>query len=102
MPRPALSARVDQPDPSAGAWITGTGLDALEPVAHAAGKPEVLFVVGSAASPRDDVLDLERPEDVALQTAAVSAPIPRPDVNACRDGSQYAGRTHGSSGGRKP
>jgi len=41
--------------------INGVGLHTFVPVAQAAGQPQVGFVVASAGSRRDNVLDLQMP-----------------------------------------
>src|SRR5579859_3564036 len=63
MLRPALAARVEQPDPLPCFGIGPLGLIALESVAQPAGEPEVIFFVRAAGPMGDNVVDLQPSQD---------------------------------------
>ena len=77
------------------------GLHALVTIAQPTSQPEVLLLIAAAPRRRDDVLDLQRAQHVALMAATVAAPV----AGLCANKrSQVAGDSgpHGLSGPRRP
>src|SRR3712207_3468234 len=102
VPRPSLAARVEELQSSPAPWISCVSLRPLVAVAHAAGEPEVPFVVAAAASARGDVVDLQRPKDIALRAGTVSAPVAGVPPYSFADAFWYAVAGHGVRGCRRP
>lgn len=92
---PALTPRVVLP----GQWVMALRAIALEAVAHPASQPQVLFLVGPAMGRRDEMVDLQRGEHIALGAQAVATAIVRLYTDA---DAEVIGYAHGTSGGRRP
>jgi hypothetical protein len=98
---PRLLTRIEQAHPLPRHRTPAVHLGARIAVAQPAGQPQVLLVVTTAARRRDNVLDVQYAEHIALRTAAVAAAVTRlgshPGADIVRNGG-----AHGLSGSRKP
>ena len=72
---PSLEAWVEQCNASAGPRVSRAGLSRLVVVAQATGEPEILLTIGPTCGFRDEVLNLEWPQDVLLRTQTIPAAI---------------------------
>mgnify|MGYP000105991302 CR=1 FL=1 len=82
VPRPSLTARVEESHATSRHRIVCVRLQAFEPVTQSTGEPEVLFFVGTAAADGKDVLDLEGSEDIPLRALTIPAPVASQGSNA--------------------
>jgi hypothetical protein len=94
---PILLSWIKQPHILASKRINRIDPRALEPVTHAAGEPEIVFIVGAAVGFWKDVVDFQWGEYVTLRALAIPAPMISLHADAR---SQFLGDTHGSRGGR--
>jgi hypothetical protein len=66
MSRPSLMPGVKQPDAPTRDRVVCVCLYPLEAVTHSASEPQVCFLISAASCLRDDVVDLQQPEDILL------------------------------------
>src|SRR4051794_34415328 len=90
---PAMEARVEQRGSSLRRWLGCADLRALREVARIAAEGEIRGVVGTAASDRVDVLDVEEAVGENLRCVTILATLPSPAL----DKSPYIVRDVGHS-----
>lgn len=66
MPQPPLTPGIEQLDTPTRYRIACMGLCSLEAVTHPAGKPKVFFLVSASPCLWNEVINLQKPENVSL------------------------------------
>ena len=99
---PPLTARIEQCRASSGAGVGRADLSRLVAVAQSTGKPEVVLLVCATCNLRNDVIDLERTQDVPLWALTISTPVACRCPNLRPTSPRYPAWTHDSDGPRRP
>ncbi len=95
MLRPPLAARIKERNGLLRYRIKGFRLVVLEVVAIAAREPEIVFLVGTAGSARNNVFNLQQGVDVALRGQTVAAPIAGLHADSLSNLLRYVWPSHG-------
>ena len=102
MSLPFLLAGMEKSNPASGQRIAPVSLRPLVAVAQAAGQPQIVFNIVSAARLRDDVINFELAENVALPAQAVATSVPGLLSHPLADGATNVAGSHGASGSISP
>lgn len=102
MSLPFLAAGMEKSDAASGQRIAPVSLRSLVAVAQAAGQPQIVFIVVSAARLRDNVFDFEFTKNIALTAQAIAASVSGLLSQTLANGAANVAGSHGASGSISP
>lgn len=102
VPRPLLTAGVEQSDTATRERVSHMCLCSFEAVTHPTREPQVFFLIGASPCLGNDVVNLQKSKDVLLRTLAISTAISGLRTYAGPNVIRHRAGAHGSNGSRSP
>ncbi len=102
VPGPLLATGVEQSDTPTRERVSHMCLRSFEAVTHPTREPQVFFLIGASPCLGNDVVNLQKPEDVLLRTQAIPAAISGLRTDADPNVIRHRTGAHGSNGSRSP